>query len=1190
MNLFNTLELDFSPTLKKILSIMKLTVVFLIVFSLNISATVYSQTTKLSLNVQNQSIKEVLYLIENQSDFRFIYESGKIDLDKKISVYVKNQTVESVLERIFKTERVEYEITDSNFILINPIEKVDDTIVVQYRKQVMGIVKDEKGEPLIGVNVVENGTMNGTVTDIEGKFSLEVAPNSSLLFSYIGYLTQEVAVGSKINIIVNLVEDSQNLEEVVVVGYGVQKKVNLTGAIATVSSKDIENRPVTNVSSSLAGMGANVYVRQTSAQPGSDGASIRVRGVGTLSNSYQAPIVLVDGIESSMDMVNPNDIESISILKDAASSAIYGSRAANGVILITTKKGKSGQMRLNYSGNFSIAEPSNLHRMVSNYPRRMRLMNEGYTNLGNQPFFSDNYIDEWEKATLNPDAISEKYGILNKLAYPNTDWSDVIFENNIVQNHNLSASGGSEKVHYLTSFGFLNNPGIMSNTGLKQYQFRINVEGKITNFLKIGTQTFASLQNLEGGDTKKVFEFYKRTTPAFVPYYDGRYGGTQTPDEVGNNLLYDLHQGQGSVQKKRFNTTWYGILEPIKGLSIEGRFNYQNYQTNTHSFNQSLDLWDFANETIALTKTLLSERTNTYSRSDSYQYTAEVLGRFNTVIAKQHEINALIGFQQYYYDVATQSATKRGLLSENLTTLNSTSEMVSISGDESDLATRSLFGRLNYVYNNKYLFEANFRYDGSSKFAKESRWGFFPSFSGGWRMTEEPFMSSIKDIFQNIKLRASWGKLGNVTSGYYSYQATYGLVNYPFGGNISTGLRQGTIANKNLHWEHVNSTDIGLDLATLNNRLLIEFDWYHRLTDGILTTPPIYLTMGLVGAPTKNTASVLNRGVEFSVKWSDKIGNVNYSVYGNLSYNHNEVTKYKGKFDAGWKESPDGKNSYFTNIGDVSSNSGSEYTLEGHPIGEYYLLNRYRGDQSYKNADGSVNIKGGPKDGMIRTQEDLEWVKSMIAAGYKFNPVTTVGKAQLYYGDFIYDDSNEDGTYGNSNDRLFTGKSSTPKYIYGFGLNVDWKGFDFSMHWAGAAGMYYFWNENYTNNSLVGARESMPLHVMNDHYYYNEDNPNDLANNIHGKYPRLKSTDTQNNVAQDFWLYNASYLKLKNVQIGYNFPQKWINKVYIQNLRLYVTGENLLTITPYPGLDPEIGSSVSYPTMRQYAFGLNITF
>lgn len=1142
------------------------------------------QQQQIRLTGSNITLKAAFKQIEKQINVFIDYNSSELNDSRMITTLPRQGTLKDVLKELLPDSgfNVAYQ---GNHVIIS---KINSTY--QPQKKITGTVTDERNEPIIGANVIVKGTMNGVITDVDGNFSLSVSDNTVLQISYIGYIGQEIAVKNKTHVQITMREDSQNLEEIVVVGYGVQKKVNLTGSIATVSSKDIENRPVTNVSSSLAGMGANVYVRQSSSQPGSDGASIRVRGVGTLSSSYQAPIVLVDGIESSMDMVNPNDIESISILKDAASSAIYGSRAANGVVLITTKKGKAGQMRLSYSGTFSIAEPSNLHRMVSDYPRRMRLMNEGYTNLGNQPFFSEHFIEEWEEGTRNPDAISPKYGIPNRLAYPNTDWSDVIFENNIVQNHNLSASGGGEKINYLTSFGFLNNPGIMSNTGLKQYQFRINVEGKITPFLKIGTQTFASLQNLEGGNTSNVFQFYKRTTPAFVPYHDGRYGGTQSPDEVGNNLLYDLHQGQGSVQKKRFNTTWYGILEPIKGLAIEGRFNYQDYQTNTHSFNQSLDLWDFANETIALTKTLLSDRTNSYSRSDSYQYTAEVLARYNTVVAQKHEISGLVGFQQYYYDVATQSATKRGLLSENLSTLNATSEMVSISGDESDLATRSLFGRLNYVYDNKYLFEANFRYDGSSKFAKDNRWGFFPSFSGGWRMTEEPFMSGVKDIFQNLKLRASWGQLGNVTSGYYSYQATYGLVNYPFGGNISTGLRQGTIANKSLRWEHVNSTDVGLDFTTLNNRLSVEFDWYHRLTDGILTTPPIYLTMGLVGAPTKNTASVLNQGIEFSAKWRDRVGDVNYSVYGNFSYNHNEVTTYKGKFDAGWRESPDGKKTYFTNIGDVSTNSGNAYTLEGHPIGDYYLLNRYRGDQSYLNADGTVNINGGPRDGMIRTPEDLQWVKSMLDAGYKFNPVTSVGKAQLYYGDFIYADTNGDGTYGNTNDRSFTGKSSTPKYIYGFGLNLDWKGFDFSMHWAGAAGMYYFWNENYTNNSLVGARESMPLHVMDDHYYYNEDNPNDPANNIHGKYPRLKNTDTQNNAAQDFWLYNASYLKLKNVQIGYNFPHKWIHKAYIQNLRLYVTGENLLTITSYPGLDPEIGSSISYPTMRQYALGLNVTF
>jgi hypothetical protein len=344
--------------------------------------------------------------------------------------------------------------------------------------------------------------------------------------------------------------------------------------------------------------------------------------------------------------------------------------------------------------------------------------------------------------------------------------------------------------------------------------------------------------------------------------------------------------------------------------------------------------------------------------------------------------------------------------------------------------------------------------------------------------------------------------------------------------------------------------------------------------------------MGVVDPPTKNTASVLNRGAEITFTWKDKIGKVNYSVSGNFAYNYNEVTKYQGKLKEGWITD----SQYTSNLGDVSSANGSKYTLEEHIINEHYLYERYHGNTSYQNSDGTVNINGGPKDGMIRTPEDLDWIRAMQTAGYKFGPVNSVGKSQLYYGDFIYADLNGDGIYGNTYDRSFTNKSESPKYIYGFNLYADWNGFDLSMQWAGSAGMYYFWHENYANSSTIGLGFAIPKPVADNHYYYNESKPDDLANNIFGKYPRMKRIDSQNNINNDFWLYDASYLKLKNLQIGYSLPKHWLEKIYINRLRVYVSGENLLTITSYPGLDPEIGASIEYPTMRRYALGINVSF
>lgn len=1177
------------PRVRKLFMFMKLTTFLILISVASVWASkTYSQTKTLNLNLDKATLKEVLSKIEDQSDFVFMFSGKVIDINRKVSINAQDQKIEVVLNSLFAGTNVEYTIKDRIIVLSN--SKLDKNGISTQPHSVSGKVTDPFGAPLPGVTVTVKGTVHGTITDINGSYTLTQIPADALLqFSFVGMKTQEVPVFEKTIIDIKMEEDAIGIEEVVAIGYGIQKKVNLTGAVSSVTSKSLENRPITNVSSALSGLSSGVFVKQGSGKPGSDGASIVVRGLGTLSSSYQGPLVLIDGILGNLDDVNPNDIESISVLKDAASAAIYGSRAANGVILVTTKKGQTDKVNVLYSGNFSLAQPSNLYNMVSDYADRMGLLNESYTNLGENKQFTDEFIKEWRDASQNPNEIS-RYDVPNWLAYPNTDWNDVLFKNNIVQNHNLSVSGGAGNANYLLSFGYLDNPGLMDNTGMKRYQIRANVESKITKFLTVGTQTFGLVQNSDTGDDAAAFTYFKGTIPSIIPFYDNRYGGSQSQAEVGSNPYHVLMSKQGDITKTSINTTWYGILDLFKGLSIEGRFNYQtNFGETTISPNADLnteDRWNFATNTIQTPGRLLEQMTTYYEIDKSYNYTSEALVRYINTFAEVHDIEALVGFQQYYFQTYNNNATKQGLISPDIYTFGSAKEMVSINGSKSDYATRSLFGRINYAYKSKYLFEGNFRYDGTSKFSTDNRWGFFPSFSAGWRLSEEEFMANAKRYFQNLKLRVSWGQLGNVTSGYYDYQSVYGTVGYALGNNIVSGLRQSKVANSALHWENVNTVNIGLDISTLDSRLNMEMDWYNRLTEGILTSPPIHLTMGVVDPPTKNTASVLNRGTEITFTWKDKIGKVNYSVSGNFAYNYNEVTKYQGKLKEGWITD----SQYTSNLGDVSSANGSKYTLEEHIINEHYLYERYHGNTSYQNSDGTVNINGGPKDGMIRTPEDLDWIRVMQAAGYKFGPVNSVGKSQLYYGDFIYADLNGDGIYGNTYDRSFTNKSESPKYIYGFNLYADWNGFDLSMQWAGSAGMYYFWHENYANSSTIGLGFAIPKPVADNHYYYNESKPDDLANNIFGKYPRMKRIDSQNNINNDFWLYDASYLKLKNLQIGYSLPRRWLEKIYINRLRVYVSGENLLTITSYPGLDPEIGASIEYPTMRRYALGINVSF
>lgn len=1057
--------------------------------------------------------------------------------------------------------------------------------------RITGKVTDEKGQGLPGANVSVKGTTRGVVTNGEGDYEIDVPDNTStLVVSFIGYQSQEVSVGGRSTIAVSLVSTDNSLNEVVVVGYGTEKKSNLTGSVATITAKNIENRPVTNLSSSLAGLAPGVSVQQGSGKPGSDGASIRIRGTGTLNSS--APLIIVDGIISSIDAVNPNDVESVSILKDAASASIYGSLAANGVVLITTKKGTKNKITVSYTGLTSIAQPINLIKSVTDYSRHMNLINEGYRNLGQPELFSQATISAWQEAAKNPNGVNAN-GLPNYVAYPNTDWANAVFTNNIVQNHNLSVSGGSDKSTFLLSAGILNNPGTMDNTGTKRYQLRANLETRINKFITIGTQTYASYQNYGLANTDNAFNFLRQTTPGVYPYYEGKYGYPSAPEEsaTANNVRTYLYSTGGASSQSRFNTTVYATLNLLKGLTFESRFNYQIRQAEANSHTNPIDRWDLAANILKSAASTPDQLSTNYSINKDYATTTDFVLRYNTQIGKDHELGALVGFNQYYFNYYDFSASKRGLIDYNITTLGSATDMTGINGQEYDRGLQSYFGRVTYAYKSRYLFEGNVRYDGSSRFAPATRWGTFPSFSAGWRISEEPFMQGLTNKIQNLKLRASWGKLGNNASGDYDYQSLYSKVNYSFNGLPATGLWQGKIANRDLRWESTTVTDVGLEATVLKGALNVEVDWYNKLTDGILTVPPIQLVMGTAAAPTRNTAAVLNRGIEVSLGWRGKAGQFSYGLTGNFAYNYNQVTNYKGRLSEGYTTDASGNKVYNSNLGDVS-NGGDNRILEGHSINEYYLQTLYQGNGSYKNSDGTVNVTGGPTDGMIRTPDDLAWLQSMIAAGYSFQPAGAVGKGKIYYGDFIYADNNGDGIYGGTYDRKFTGTNSSPKYVFGLQGNLSWRGFDLSMLWAGSTGFQYLWNVTGYNNSTVQNGWSIPLNIANDHYYYNDANPNDPANNVTGEYPRLKNTaDAQNaGVSSTNWLFNAGYVKLKNLQIGYTLPQAIASKVALSRARLFVSGENLLMLTKYPGIDPEIGANVDYPTMRQYTLGLNLTF
>ena len=1059
---------------------------------------------------------------------------------------------------------------------------------------VKGVVTDEAGIPVIGATVMVEGALDGTLTDAEGKWSLAVKDpmRSSLVFSCMGYETLTYPVGNQKEINVVMKEDTQLLEEVVVVGYGTQKKANLTGSVTSIDFADkTQGRPIMSTSAALAGMAPGMTVMQSSGQPGSESASIRIRGVGSFSSSASSPLVLVDGIEWSMDNVNPNDIESISVLKDAASTAIYGTRAANGVILITTKNGSEAKPRISYSYKGIIQMPYNDLEWVSDYARYMKLFNEGCYNAGMQNQFTETDIKNWENAAADPYGLNE-YGVPNYVAYPNTNWFQEIFQTGYSQEHNLSVSGGSSKVRYLVSGGFLDNQGVMNRFNLdsssQKANFRTTLEADVTKWFTLGTKVFGQWQQYGTANISNGFNYLYQTTPGIYPGSENAWGrpasGNESPN--ANNVFAQMAGSLGTKRTWRVNGTAYAKIRPYKGVSIEGTFNYAPTFQENRTQSRENGRWDYITDT-RYSVSSLDNAVVTHSFTRTYRMSTELLARYNETFGN-HAIGALVGYSSLEYRKWGWSMQKKGATDWALSDPSTFAEMNSMSSTaEAGWGLRSYFGRVNYAFKDKYLFEANLRVDGSSKFGPQNRYGFFPSFSAGWKIHEEPFMSSTRSWLDNLKLRASWGQTGNCTGiGNFAWQATFDAENVVIEGAPTTGLYVASMSNLDLKWETTTTTDIGVDAGFFKNKLTAELDYYYKNTTDILFTPSTYLTMGNISQVPSNLGRMWNQGIEISLNWKDTIGkNFYYYIGANFSYNKNRVVSFKGALTKYFDEN--GK--YVNNISGAAENWGSGKLCEGYSIGEHYIHQLYRGTGAGY-AGGWPDLNAGPVDGMIRTQQDMEWLQAMIDAGYSFNGVKTLSPDTLWYGDFIYADANGDKNYGNEDDKNFNGHSSSPSYNVGINLGFSYKGLDFSMQWAGAFDYYIYWSSSYYNDTTIAWGYAISERIANDHYFYDPKNPDDPRTNINATYPRFVKGDARNKAASDFYEYKGDFMKLKNVQIGYSLPSRWMKKVAVKDLRFYVSGENLLTITKFPGMDPELGGTIGYPLMRQVSIGAQVTF
>ena len=1012
------------------------------------------------------------------------------------------------------------------------------TIMQQQNLKVSGVVTDEAGEPLIGVSVLVKGTTLGNITDLNGRFSLDVPEGSILEISYIGYKTQSIkAQREPMNIV--LKEDAQKLDEVVVVGFGTQKKVNLTGSVSAVTGDDISKRPVANAAILLQGQIPGLRVNQGLGQPGGEGTSFRIRGQGTFSSAGSDPLILINGVPGSMTNLDPSVIESVSVLKDAASAAIYGARAANGVILVTTKQGAVGdKVHISYHGNVGLHTPTKLYDRVTNSVEYMELANLAWKNSGTGKQYTQDQINLYRNNVGDPQ-------------YPNFDWQDYMFRTAVVQTHNLSMAGSTEKTTYNVALNFVDQPGTMRGFKYRKYNATIDLTARITNFIKVGTYA-----NLMYGETEQprqgqndAFLSTLSQAPTYMPWlpddgtgirrwtssaYSFESHNKNMPAIIGDDAMkrdnnFDINAQLWLEINLAKGLTWYtkgaARLQSNKSKDWRGSTTY-TYDYHTGERSSELDKGGLG----------LSVGDGRRFYTNLYSYLKYDL----SLVDNAHNFSLMVGYNQESEKYETLNAYRKDFAFD-LPVLNAggTADW-SNSGGEEEWAIQSLFGRFNYDFKERYLFEANMRYDGTSRISDENRWGVFPSFSVAWRATEEEFIKKLNlNWLNNFKLRGSWGQLGNQNIGLYPYQAMIsGVDDYPFtktSDGVIIGYQQTAYANRNIKWETTTITDIGFDLQVFDG-LSVTFDWYKKTTGDILRSSQVSSLLGL-SAPTVNNGSVENKGIEVALNYANMVKGGTFRGF---------------RYNAGV---------YFDRSRNKLTEFGAEeigsYSIkrEGLPYDEYYMLECI---------------------GVFADQAEIN------ASPKQFNDNTQPG--DLKYKDISGPDGKPDGVIDNYDRRTFSGRF--PGFEYGINASATWKGFDLSLIGQGVADKKYYTTDWGVQPFMQG---SSPNKDYIKHMW-TEENP------YGAKHPKLYWQDMgggKNTRPNSYYLKDASFFRLKNLTLGYTLPRVWTEKANISKVRIYFSGDNLLTLTPYKGLDPERngdGRDAIYPQNRIYSVGLNVEF
>ena len=1091
---------------KHIFRVMKLTSLFgVLCVSSAFAINVNSQSLRVNIHANQKQAKEVIKQIEEQTDYLFVYNHDKVNLNNTVTIQANNETVAEVLNQMFAGTDIIYAMQGNNILLMQK-----DAVVQQSGKVVTGTIVDPSGMPVIGANVMVKGTTNGTITDMDGKFSLEVEEGATLQISYIGYANQEIKVGNQKTLSIALKEDAEALDELVVVGYGTQSKYKVTGAIATVSKEDLSGRQVRSVEQMLQGKMPGVVIRSNSGKPGDEGLNILIRGKNSFGTD-SSPLVLIDGVYGDFNSIAPENIENISVMKDAASAAIYGSRAANGVILVTTKKGKAGKLNIGYSANLSTQYYTSMPETITDPVEYMELWNRA-ARFSDDPFV---YKDEWIDGMRNG-------------TYKGYDYTDNIFQHAFVHSHSLNLNGGNEKYRFNMGLNYLNQPGIIKKYNYERLNFLINIDAKINNWLSVGGQinvTRGITKAPSLGDFEIMVGYYnqKPTTPPKLP--DGRWASTQFPGEYFTwGAAEKLERGQ-SVNTQYFaDLQSYIKIEPLKGLEWETKIatKYNHIFSKTHNT---------GNHAVYVYSTgELTEPQNPNSRQVSVSAPVSL---YNTLYStlnystniSEHHIDALAGLSIEEYTVNNVNAGRSNYATDNLGEIDAGDTNTKWNGGNSEsYSLRSFFARIDYDFAGKYLLQANIRGDESSRFPKGKRLGVFPSFSAGWRVSQEDFLNTCNWL-SDLKLKASWGELGNQNIGTYPYQETYSLGQYyPFN-DLSNGALQNGLKNQNLTWEKTSMTNVGFDLDIKHGLFTMSVDYFYKLTSGILRGQQVTALVGL-GAPTINNGSMSNKGVELSIGHTKQINEkLNYWINGNIAFTKNKLVDYGAK-----------------EIGGLSIRE------EGKELDAWYMYEF---------------------DGVYQTQEECN---SLPVDGNIMKP----GMAK-------FKDQNGDNKI-TSEDRTYVGHRY-PKATFGVNLGANYRNFDFSVFFQGVLGLTSYQNNWGISPFIQGNRPSI---IWRDAW-----TPENRSNTMPAIYVNGRG-NVLDNYASTFYMHDASYLRLKNFQLGYNVPRDFLTKLGIESSRVYISGENIFTITKFPGQDPERNlddtTYASYPQIKSFSLGLSVQF